>query len=67
MVALTLLAGAVVPLLVAARSGALGIPRSDDWSYLLSLFRWVDTGRLSYNNWAGMTLVGQLVLAVPVA
>ena len=36
-----------VPVFVSAHYGALGIPRSDDWSYLLTLFRWVDTGQLS--------------------
>ncbi len=57
--------GVVVPLLVTARAGALGIPRSDDWSYLVTLFRWSDTGVLAFNHWVSMTLVGQLVLARP--
>ena len=34
--------GAVIPLLIAQSSGALRIPRSDDWSYLTTLFRWID-------------------------
>jgi hypothetical protein len=55
----------VVPVVVAERYDALGIPRSDDWSYLLTLFRWVDTGHLSFNGWVSMTLVGQVVLAAP--
>jgi hypothetical protein len=57
----------VVPLVVAAHYGALDIPRSDDWSYLLTLFRFVDHGVLGFNNWVSMTLVGQLALAAPVA
>jgi hypothetical protein len=64
-VGLLTLLGVVVPLLVAERYGALGIPRSDDWSYLLTLFRWVDTGKLDFNGWVSMTLVGQLVIAAP--
>lgn len=59
--------GVVVPVAVASHYGALGIPRSDDWSYLLTLFRWVDTGKLSFNGWVSMTLVGQIAIASPVA
>ncbi|MFM7270448.1 MAG: hypothetical protein ACKO2C_02285 [Actinomycetes bacterium] len=66
-VAVLLLVGGVLPVLVAQRAGALGIPRSDDWSYLTTLFRWTDGGGLRFNGWVSMTLVGQLVLAAPVA
>ena len=59
--------GLGVPLIIASHYGAFGIPRGDDWSYLVTLFRWVDSGRLSFNHWVSMTLVGQLVLAAPVA
>jgi hypothetical protein len=59
--------GVVVPVVVARHYGAIGIPRSDDWSYLLTLFRWVDTGKLSFNGWVSMTLVGQVALAAPFA
>lgn len=55
-----------VPIAIALRYGALGIPRSDDWSYLLTLFRFVDTGHLQFNNWVSMTLLGQIVLAAPI-
>ena len=61
-----LVVGALLPLVVASHAGALNIPRSDDWSYLLTLFRWVDHGRLGFNNWVSMTLIGQLVLTVPI-
>jgi hypothetical protein len=64
-VALLALLGVVLPVLVADRYGALGIPRSDDWSYLLTLFRWVDSGKLTFNGWVSMTLVGQVVIAAP--
>src|SRR6478672_12171373 len=60
-------AGLVMPLLVAAHYHALGVPRSDDWSYLVTEFRWIDTGRLSFNHWVSMSLVGQLVLGAPIA
>jgi hypothetical protein len=59
--------GLGLPLVTATHYGAYGIPRGDDWSYLVTLFRWVDSGRLSFNHWVSMTLVGQLVLAAPIA
>ena len=58
--------GVAVPLLIARHYAALGAPRGDDWSYLRTLFTWVDTGELNFNNWVSMTLLGQLVLAAPV-
>lgn len=58
--------GAVVPIAVANYYGALEIPRSDDWSYLLTLFQWADSGTLDFNGWVTMTLVGQVMLATPV-
>ena len=58
--------GLVVPLLVAANAGALGVPRSDDWSYLVTLFRWSDGGGVHFNHWVSMTLLGQLAAARPV-
>jgi hypothetical protein len=61
------LAGLVLPLVIARHYGALGAARGDDWSYLVTLFRWVDTGRLEFNNWVSMSLLGQLLLAAPVA
>ena len=62
-----LVLGVVVPLVVTAHYHALGIPRSDDWSYLVTEFRWVDGHGLSFNHWVSMNLVGQLLLAAPVA
>ena len=61
-----LLVGVVVPLVLTDRAGALDVPRSDDWSYLRTLFEWDRTGRFDFNNWVSMTLVGQRVLAWPV-
>ncbi len=62
-----LLLAVVAPLVIARHYGAFGIPRSDDWSYLVTMFRVVDTGHLSFNHWVSMTLVGQLALAAPIA
>ncbi|HZR14267.1 MAG TPA: hypothetical protein VFC33_13585 [Acidimicrobiia bacterium] len=58
---------AAVPLVLASHYGALGIPRSDDWSYLLVQFRFVDHGTVRLNNWVSMTLIGQVLLGAPVA
>ena len=63
---LALVIGCVVPLVIARQHGALNIPRSDDWSYLRTLFRWSETGRWDFNGWVSMTLVGQVVLTRPV-
>ncbi len=58
--------GLAVPLIAAHSYGALGIPRGDDWSYLETLFRFAHHGALDGNSWVSMTLLGQLVVAVPV-
>ncbi len=59
--------GFALPLALTAHYRAIGIPRSDDWSYLVTLFRLVDQGHLSFNHWVSMSLVGQLLVAAPVA
>ncbi len=59
--------GLILPLWIARSQGALGVARGDDWSYLVTLFRWVDTGRMEFNNWVSMSLVGQLWIAAPIA
>ena len=63
---LIVLVGGVVPVVIARHFGALGAPTNDDWSYALSAFHFADSGKLNGNNWAAMSLVGQLVLALPV-
>lgn len=65
-VAVLALLGGIVPILIAWRFGALGIPRNDDWSYVRAAFRFADGGGIDGNDWAVMNLVGQLVLALPV-
>jgi hypothetical protein len=64
--ALLFVVSVVVPVALARAGGALGIVRNDDWSYLLTLFHWVDDGRLDFNNWVSMTLLAQLVFAAPI-
>ena len=39
MVGLLAFVGGVVPIAIASHFGVLGIPRNDDWSYLLTAFR----------------------------
>lgn len=58
--------GAVIPFAIAAHAGALDVPRSDDWSYLLTLFRFSDSGTWDFNDWVSMTLAGQVLATVPV-
>lgn len=58
--------GGVLPVLAARHFGVFGIPRNgDDWSYLLTLFRFAHHGGFNGNGWASMNLVGQVVLATP--
>src|SRR5680860_1058266 len=66
LVALVLVAVAV-PLVVAWAYGALGTPRTDGWSYLATLFGFAETGRIDLNDWTSMTLIGQILLATPIA
>lgn len=59
-----LLASALV---VTSLGGAFGLARNDDWSYADLLWRWYDTGDLRLGGWESMTLLGQLLLAWPLA
>ena len=47
--------------------GALGVARNDDWSYLRTTFDLVETHHFELNGWAATNLVGQVVLALPIA
>lgn len=58
--------GIVMPVWWAHHYGALDIPRSDDWSYLLTLFHWDKTGHWDFNNWVSMTLIGQVFITEPI-
>jgi Dolichyl-phosphate-mannose-protein mannosyltransferase len=65
-VAAVLVVAAVLPLFLTSYYGALDVPRSDDWSYLVTLFRWYETGEWNFNDWVSMTLVGQVYISAPV-
>lgn len=47
-------------------AGAIGIARSDDWSYLLTQFEFEESGQFMMNNWAVTMLIGQTLAAAPV-
>ncbi len=64
--ALLAVVGVVVPVTITWSYGALNIPRSDDWSYLRTLFTFSRTGHWHFNDWASMTLFGHVLLATPV-
>ena len=64
-VATLVVAAGLVPLVIAWHWGALGIPRNDDWAFLLAAFRFSESGSVDAQHWASMNLVGQLVLALP--
>jgi hypothetical protein len=66
-VGLLALLGIAIPVAIASHYGAMGIPRSDDWSYLLTMYRWIEDGKLTFNGWVSMTLMGQVLLAAPIA
>lgn len=57
----------VAALGVTVAGGAFGLARNDDWSYADLLWRWHDTGDLRLGGWESMTLLGQLLLAWPLA
>ncbi len=59
-------AAVVLPMMLTSHYGALDIPRSDDWSYLRTLFGWHETGEWNFNDWVSMTLVGQVYISAPV-
>jgi hypothetical protein len=65
-VAALALVAVVAPLAIAHHYGALDIPRSDDWSYLHTLFLWHRTGHWDFNDWVSMTLVGQVLVSAPI-
>ena len=56
----------VIILLISAAAGAVGIARSDDWSYLLTQFEFAESGQFVLNNWAVTMLIGQTLMAAPV-
>lgn len=47
--------------------GVVGIARADDWAYLITQFHLAETGEIHLNNWAVTMLIGQTLLAWPIA
>ena len=56
----------VISVIISAAAGAVGIARSDDWSYLLTQFEFAESGQFVLNNWAVTMLIGQTLMAAPV-
>jgi hypothetical protein len=54
-----------LPVIVGTLSGAIFIPRNDDFAYRRSAMMLYETGRLELTGWAVMTLVGQLIATLP--
>jgi hypothetical protein len=57
--------GTVVPVILGAASGALDIPRNDDWSYRRTALDLWRTGRLEFDGVAAPILIGQVLLVQP--
>jgi hypothetical protein len=57
--------GVVLPIAIGAMSGSLAVPRNDDPAYRRIALDLYSTGRLAFNGWSQMTLVGQIALVQP--
>ncbi|HEY3870121.1 MAG TPA: glycosyltransferase family 39 protein [Actinocrinis sp.] len=67
LLAAALLAGVVLPLLVAALTGNLSIPHNDAWSYSRIAQTFGRTGRITLLGWNRSSLIGQFVVLGPLA
>ena len=54
-----------LPAIVGVVSGAITIPRNDDFAYRRAALMLYQHGRLEFTGWAVMTLVGQLAATMP--
>jgi len=54
-----------LPAVVGVVSGAITIPRNDDFAYRRAALMLYEHGRLGFTGWAVMTLVGQLAATMP--
>lgn len=59
--------GFVLPALVTAIGGGFGITRNDDYAFIDTMRTFVDHGSFEIRGPADMTLIGQVLLAWPVA
>jgi hypothetical protein len=53
-------------LLIAAKHGALGVPRNDDWAYIRILTHLADIGEFRLDGWVQTMFIGQALLSLPV-
>jgi hypothetical protein len=53
-------------LLIAGQTGALGVARNDDWSYLQNAFAMSSSGHVAVQGYVSMMLVVQIIIAQPV-
>jgi hypothetical protein len=60
-----MLLAVLIPLVLGAAAGALGIPRNDDWDFRKVATSFWQTGRIVFDRVAEMTLIGQIVLVQP--
>jgi hypothetical protein len=59
------LAGVALPVALAMTTHAISVPRDDDWAYRRVLFDFALSGHYSLVGWGTMTLVGQILWALP--
>jgi 4-amino-4-deoxy-L-arabinose transferase-like glycosyltransferase len=64
-VAVLIVFGVVMPVVASLGFHTVGIPQDDDWSYRHIAANFDHTGRLVFDGWNSMTLVGQIVLSWP--
>jgi hypothetical protein len=65
LVGLLILLGLIAPIVLSVAGGSFDIPRNDDWSFRrIALGLW-STGRLELDGYAGMMLIGHILLAQP--
>jgi hypothetical protein len=64
-VAILLAIGVLLPIVIGTIAGSLTVPRNDDPAYRRVALELYSNGRLSFNGWSEMTLIGQIVFVQP--
>ena len=57
--------GVLLPIVIGMIAGSLTVPRNDDPAYRRVALELYSTGRLTFNGWSEMTLIGQIAFAQP--
>jgi hypothetical protein len=57
--------GTLLPMILGGASGALELPRNDDWSYRRTALELWQTGHLTFDTVAAPILIGQVLLVQP--